>query len=86
MNLAHLKLHQKKGYVSLRRKKQFAMITPATNSRVEVGINLKSLQATDRLAEMPANSMCHFKVKLTTVDEVDSELINWIKQAYEAAE
>ncbi|MBK7995046.1 MAG: DUF4287 domain-containing protein [Blastocatellia bacterium] len=76
----------KKGYVSLRRKKQFAMITPATNSRVEVGINLKSLQATDRLAEMPANSMCHFKVKLTTVDEVDSELINWIKQAYEAAE
>lgn len=76
----------KKGYVSLRRKKQFAMITPATNSRVEVGINLKSLQATDRLLEMPANSMCHFKVKLTTVDEVDSELINWIKQAYEAAE
>ncbi|MFY9222163.1 MAG: DUF5655 domain-containing protein [Blastocatellia bacterium] len=75
----------KKGYVSLRRKKQFAMITPATNTRVEVGINMKALQATDRLVEMPANSMCHFKVKLTTVEEVDSELINWIKQAYEAA-
>ncbi|MBE0695776.1 MAG: DUF4287 domain-containing protein [Anaerolineaceae bacterium] len=75
----------KKGYVSLRRKKQFAMIGPATNTRVEVGINIKSLEANERLAELPAGSMCNYKVKVTQVSEVDQELIHWIKMAYESA-
>jgi hypothetical protein len=75
----------KKGYVSLRRKKQFAMIGPATNSRVEVGINHKDLGADERLIEQPAGSMCNFKVKITDASEVDSDLIAWVKQAYDGA-
>lgn len=75
----------KKGYVSLRRKRQFAMITPATNSRVEVGINCKSLLADERLIEMPAGSMCNYKVKVTRVDEVDDTVVGWIRQAYDNA-
>jgi hypothetical protein len=75
----------KKGYVSLRRKKQFAMIGPATNSRVEVGINVKSLDVDERLAEMPAGSMCNYKVRVTQVDEVDDKLVGWIRQAYDNA-
>lgn len=75
----------KKGYVSLRRKKQFAMIGPATNTRVEVGINSKDLKATERLVAMPAGGMCNFKVKLTENNEVDKELVAWIKKAYDAA-
>lgn len=75
----------KKGYVSLRRKKQFAMIGPATNTRVEVGINHKDLGDHPRLLAQPAGSMCNYKVKLTQVDEVDDELVAWIQQAFEAA-
>lgn len=75
----------KKGYVSLRRKKQFAMIGPATNTRVEVGINIKSLPADERLLEQPAGGMCNYKVKLTQVSEVDDVLLAWIKQAFESA-
>jgi hypothetical protein len=74
----------KKGYVSLRRKKQFAMIGPATNTRVEVGLNMKGAKATKRLEAMPAKSMCQYKVKLTDVKEVDAELIAWIKTAFDA--
>ena len=75
----------KKGYVSLRRKKQFAMLGPATNMRFEVGINSKTLQASPRLAAMPAGGMCNFKVKLTDPNEVDEELVAWLRQAYESA-
>jgi hypothetical protein len=75
----------KKGYVSLRRKKQFAMVGPATNTRVEVGLNMKDVKATDRLAALPPGQMCQYKVKLTDPAEVDPELIAWIKRAYDAA-
>ena len=75
----------KKGYVSLRRKKQFAMLGPGASTRVDVGLNMKSVDATARLAEMPSGGMCNYKVKLTDVAEVDAELIAWIKQEYEPA-
>jgi hypothetical protein len=83
--LGTLEIAPKKGYLSLRRKKQFAMIGPATNTRVEVGLNMKGVDATTRLAEMPSGGMCNYKVKVTDVAEVDDELIAWIKRAYESA-
>ena len=75
----------KKGYVSLRRKKQFAMIGPKTNTRFEVGINAKDLKKNPRLLEQPKGSMCNYIVNVTDAQEVDSELIAWIKSAYESA-
>lgn len=75
----------KKGYVSLRRKKQFCMIGPATNTRFEVGLNIKGLDATDRLQLLPPGNLCTFKVKMTSADEVDEELIGWIRYAYDQA-
>ena len=75
----------KKTYISLRRKKQFATIGPATNSRVEVGMNMKGIKPTARLAAVPPGGICQYKVKLTDVKEIDKELIAWIRQAYEAA-
>jgi hypothetical protein len=75
----------KKGYVSLRRKKQFAMIGPKTNTRFEVGINIKDLKKNTRLLAQPAGSMCNYVVSLTDPKEVDAELIAWIKSAYESA-
>jgi len=75
----------KKGYISLRRKKQFAMIGPTTKSRVEVGLNMKGFDATPRLMAMPAGGMCQYKVNVTRGDEVDAELVGWLRQAYESA-
>ena len=75
----------KKAYISLRRKKQFAMIGPATQTRVEVGLNMKGVPPTARLEQLPAGGMCQYKVKVTDAKQVDKELIAWIKQAFDAA-
>jgi hypothetical protein len=75
----------KKGYVSLRRKKQFAMIGPATNTRVEVGLNMKEVSGTARLEAQKPGGMCQYKVRVTDAGQVDAELIAWIRRAYEGA-
>jgi predicted transport protein len=75
----------KQKYVSYRRKKQFAMIGPATNSRVELGLNIKDLPDSSRLEKLPAGKMCNFQLKITDAAQVDAELVAWVKMAYDAA-
>jgi hypothetical protein len=75
----------KKSYVSLRRKKQFATIGPATNTRFEVGLNMKGVLATGRLEALPPGGMCQYRAKVADPKEVDAELVAWIRQAYDAA-
>lgn len=75
----------KKGYLSLRRAKQFACITPATKTRLDVGIILKGVEPTDRLVAQPEKAMFPFKVGLESAKEVDRELVSWLKKAFDAA-
>jgi hypothetical protein len=75
----------KKGYVSLRGKKQFAMVGPATNTQVEIGLNMKGVKGTSRLIEQKPGGMCQYKVRVGNAKEVDAELLGWIRQAYDAS-
>jgi len=75
----------KKGYVSLRGKKQFAMIGPATNSQVEIGLNMKGVKGTARLVEQKPGGMCQYKVRVGEARDVDKELLGWIRQAYDGS-
>jgi len=77
----------KKDSVSMIRKKQFALIKPATKTRVDLGLKLKDKPTTDRLGNSgPFGAMCTHRVQITDASEVDSELIAWLKEAYEKAE
>jgi predicted transport protein len=83
---ADVEVAPKKAYVSLRRKKQFAMLTPATKTRFEIGINLKGDESSGVLEKITAaNSMCSHKIKLESAGEISPETIGWLKEAYEQA-
>jgi hypothetical protein len=75
----------KKAYVSLRRKKQFAMVGPATKDSVEIGLNAEDLPAHERLNVQPPGSMCNATTRITAADEIDGPLIGWLRQACDAA-
>ena len=83
--LGEFEIEPKKGYLSLRRKKQFVMIGPVTGKRLELGLNIKDLPPAKRLLEQPRGSMCNYIVKLTDASQVDAELGAWLKFAYEDA-
>jgi Domain of unknown function (DUF5655)/Domain of unknown function (DUF4287) len=75
----------KKGYISLRRKKQFAMLGPKTNERFELGLNLKDNINDTRVKPVPPGGMCQYIVPLTSADEIDDKIVGYIKKAYDAA-
>lgn len=76
----------KKAYVSLRRSKQFGLIQPSTASRLDLGLNLKGVAPTARLeASGSWNAMVTHRVKLSSAADVDAEVKDWLKAAYDAA-
>jgi len=81
-----VELAPKNAYVSVRRKKQFAMLTPATKTRFELGLNLKGQTAEGMLEAInSANAMCSHKINLSAESEISSEITGWIKAAYNQA-
>ena len=82
-----VKITPKKTEVSLDRKRKFAVIKPATKSRIDLGLKLKGKPITDRLENSgPFGTMCSHRVRLTDVNEIDAELISWLQEAYQNAE
>jgi hypothetical protein len=76
----------KKGYVSLRRTKQFAMIQPSTTNRIDVGLILRDHEPTDRLESAKGfNALFTHRVRIQTVTDIDDELCGWLHHAYQRA-
>lgn len=75
----------KKGYVSLRRAKQFAMLGPKTKDRFELGINLKGDAEHALMKPVKPGGMCQYIISLHSVDEIDDGVIEIVGRAYQAA-
>lgn len=81
-----VEISPKKSNVSLRRKKQFALVQPTTATRLDIGINLKGILPEGRLeASGSFNGMVSHRVRASRVSDIDAELLGWLKRAYDAA-
>lgn len=81
--LGDVEIAPKKASVSLRRKKQFALITPATKTRIDLGLALKGEAPNGRLETY--NAMCSHRVRLESVDDIDAEVKAWLSTAFDRA-
>jgi len=46
---------------------------------------MKGVEATDRLEQLNPGGMCQYRVYLDHPDQVDDEMIGWIRTAFETA-
>jgi predicted transport protein len=79
------KIDQKKTYVSLKRKKQFIILNPASKTRFEIGFNLKGVEPKGKLEAEKPNGICSHKINLSDISEIDKEVIDWVRQAFDNA-
>ncbi len=76
----------KKGYLSLRRKKQFATLHPSTKTRFDLGLKLKGVEPTGTLEAAGSwNAMVTHRVRLASASDVDGQVVAWLRTAYENA-
>ena len=75
----------KKGYVSLRRQKQFAMIKPGAKW-IDLGLILPGMATDERLVSAVGwNALFTHRVRITRTADVDATVVAWLRQAYERA-
>jgi predicted transport protein len=73
-------------YISLlRHRKKFAIVQ-VTSDRLDIGIKLKGVDTTDRFAAAGNwNAMVTHRVNISDPNQIDAEVMTWLKNAFEAA-
>ena len=68
----------------LRGGKKFAIIQPSSAERLDIGIKLKEAESGGRFEAAGAwNAMVTHRVRITQPEQIDGQVIDWLKQAYD---
>jgi predicted transport protein len=79
-----VELAPKKAYVSLRRSKQFGLLQPSAKDRLDLGLVLNGAHPQGKLEASGAfSSMCTHRIRLTRPEDIDQDVIAWLRRAYE---
>ena len=74
-------------YISLLRgSKKFGIVQSSATERLDIGIKLKGVAPTGRFeAAGTWNNMVTHRVRITEPNQIDAEVLAWLKQAYDSA-
>ena len=73
----------RQSYITFVRGRQFALIVPATRSRVDLGLRFQDAPDHPRVVEAKGLGQCTHRVPLASVDEVTEDVLPLMRQAYE---
>jgi hypothetical protein len=77
-------IQTRKTYVSLvSPRRTFARVQPTTKNRVDLGLRLERQKPGGRLLPSKIHETMPLQISLTSLDEVDSEVLDWLQQAYD---
>lgn len=84
VGLGEVTIQARKTYVSLvTARRTFARIQPTTRNRVDLALRLKGREPGGRLQLSKVHETTPFQVSLVSVEDIDSEVLDWLREAYE---
>jgi hypothetical protein len=82
--LGPVTIQARKTYVSLLSpRRTFARVKATTKDRVDLGLRLERQAPGGRLQPSKIHETMPLQISLTALDEVDAEVLSWLRQAYE---
>ena len=82
--LGDVTIQARKTYVSLvTARRTFARVQPTTKQRVDLALRLEGQKPSGRLQPSRIHASTPFQISLTTLDDVDAEVLDWLQKAYE---
>jgi hypothetical protein len=77
-------IQARKTYVSLvTPRRTFARLQPTTKNRVDLGLRLEGQQPGGRLQPSKLHETMRLQIGLTSAEEVDAEVLEWLRRAYD---
>jgi Domain of unknown function (DUF5655) len=82
--LGDVTIQARKTYVSLvSPRRTFARVVPTTKNRVDLGLRLEGVKPRGRLQPSKIQETMQVQVGLTSREQVDSQVLAWLRRAYE---
>ena len=82
--LGEVVIQTRKTYVSLvTPRRTFARIQPTTKSRVDLALRLQGHKPGPRLQRSRLHESTPLQVGLTSVEDIDGEVLGWLQESYE---
>lgn len=83
-SLGELAIQARKTYVSLiTPRRTFARIQPTTRDRIDLGLRIDGQEPGGRLKPSKIQETMRLQIGLTSVEDIDAEVLGWLQKAYD---